>query len=93
MTITYTIEFVTVLLLAHNVPRLRKALFWPTKESFDDWAEYFAVSVPATIMICASWWGFELVIVASSYLGVSQLAANVIMQNISVVQFMVPLGF
>jgi Na+-driven multidrug efflux pump len=71
MSLTYIIEFITVIILANNVPRIKKVLFWPTKESFNDWAEYFAISVPATVMICASWWGYEFAVVAASYLGVN----------------------
>jgi MATE family multidrug resistance protein len=65
----------------------------PTKESLDDWAEYISIAIPATIMVCAEWWCFEVFVLISSYLGVAYLATNVIMQNIASLMFMVPLGF
>jgi Na+-driven multidrug efflux pump len=44
-------------------------------------------------MICAEWWCFEMFILASSYIGVIELAANAITLNIAALSFMVPLGF
>jgi MATE family multidrug resistance protein len=64
----------------------------PTSDCLTGWGEYFAVSVPATIMICAEWWSFELFVVASSYMGTDYLAAMVILQNVMTTMFMVPLG-
>lgn len=93
MAVTCTLSFTSVTVFAYFVPRIRKALFAPTLESLNDWGEYFSISIPATIMVCAEWWCFELFVLASSYLGVAYLAANVIMQNISAMMFMFPLGF
>jgi multidrug resistance protein, MATE family len=93
MALTGAIQLITVTLLAFRVPRIRKALFMPDSRVFSGWREYLGISVPATIMICAEWWAFELFVVASSYLGVDQLAANVVMQNIAFLMFMFPQGF
>jgi MATE family multidrug resistance protein len=92
MALTCFIEFVAVTILAHSVERIQEALFFPTRKSFRGWSEYFEVSVPATIMICAEWWSFELFVVASSYFDVNHFAANVILQNLMTTMFMVPLG-
>lgn len=93
MIVTALIQFTSVFLLSLTIPRIRPAFFMPTKESFTDWSEYLAISIPATVMICGSWWAFEFLVLASSYLGVAQLAAMVILQNLSFTMFMVPLGF
>lgn len=67
-------------------------MFWPTYESFTEWGEYLAISIPVTAMICASWWAFEIFVLASGYIGVKEQAAQAILQNLSVFVFMVPLG-
>lgn len=92
MALTCIIEFISVTILAHSVERIQPALFWPNRESFNGWGEYFAVSIPATVMICAEWWSFELFVIASSYIDINYLAANVILQNLCTTMFMFPLG-
>ena len=40
--------------------------------SFSGWGEYLKVSVPATVMICAEWWAFEILTVIAGLIGVEQ---------------------
>ena len=70
MATTNILMFTLTTLIAYSVPRVREALFMPTRESFEGWGEYFSISIPITIMICAEYWAFELFNVASGYLGV-----------------------
>jgi multidrug resistance protein, MATE family len=93
LTVTNLCEYTAVTIISYSVPRIQEAMFLPSKESLRDWNEYLAVSVPATVMICAEWWSFEILAVISGYLGVQMLAANVILLNIMALMFMFPLGF
>lgn len=93
MALTCILMLTAVTVISHRVSRIKEALFFPTVESLYDWREYLAISIPATIMICASWWGFELQVFMSSYLGTKQMAAMVICENIAVLIFMPAEGF
>ena len=93
MTLTSFLMWLTVTIISYRIPRIQEALFFPTAESLHDWQEYFAISIPATIMICASWWGFELYVILSAYLGTDQMATVAISQNIAILVYMVPAGF
>lgn len=93
MTLTSFLMWLTVTIISYRIPRIQEALFFPTAESLQDWQEYFAISIPATIMICASWWGFELYVILSAYLGTDQMATMAISQNIAILVYMVPAGF
>ena len=78
MTVSNLVQFTIITILSHNIPRIKDALFWPTMDSFREWNEYLSISLPATMMLCAEWWAFEINVVASGYFGVAQLAANTI---------------
>jgi hypothetical protein len=67
---TNILIYITILVHSSFVPRIQKSLFWPTADSFKEWGEYLGISIHATVMICAAWWGFEIVVVAAGYLGV-----------------------
>lgn len=43
-------------------------------------------------MLCFEWWAFEFLAILSGYMGVAQLAAEVIIINIVATIFMLPLG-
>lgn len=43
-------------------------------------------------MLCFEWWAFELLAIFSGYIGISQLAAEVIIINLVGFIFMLPLG-
>ena len=60
---------------SHCIPEIREALFWPTFESLTGWGEYLAISIPVTAMICASWWAFEIFVLASGFIGIKEQAA------------------
>ena len=47
---------------------------------------------PVMIMVCSEWWAFELLIVMSGLLTVTDQAAHILLANISAQMFMVPLG-
>lgn len=84
--------FLVVTYISHRVTRIEDALFWPTSESFDDWAEYIAISLPATLMLCAELWASELFVLIASSFGTEQLAAMVIVNNIGTLMVMFTIG-
>ena len=53
------------------IPRIRESLFWPDKHTFKDWGEYCKLGIPASVMLCAEWWSFEILIFLSGILGVN----------------------
>ena len=61
-------------------------------ESFSGWDEYFKLSVPATVMLCAEWWSFEIMVFLSGKMGVNEQAAVVISLSINTLVFMIPMG-
>ena len=67
---TYVFEYLIVTVIMFFVPRIRKAIFWPTSDAFNGWKEYFSSSLPVTLMICAEWWAFEILILTAGIAGV-----------------------
>ena len=53
--ITYFTMLMIITLNAWCIENIREAIFLPTADSFRDWSEYFTLSIPATVMICAEW--------------------------------------
>ena len=78
MALTCLLMYTSVTLISHQIARIKDALSLPTIESLEEWGEYLAISVPATVMICASWWGFEICVIIAAYLGTDQQAAMAI---------------
>jgi len=90
--ITYFTMLIIISINAYCITHIREAIFFPTVESFRDWGEYFHLSVPATVMICAEWWSFEILVILSGILGVVEQGSQVITFNVCAQMFMVPLG-
>ena len=61
-------------------------------ESFKEWKAYFKLSVPATVMLCAEWWSFEILVILVGILGVIEQAAFIITLNVTAQCFMFPMG-
>ena len=62
------------------------------KEAFKEWGSYLKIGIPGACMLCFEWWAFELLAIFSGYLGVIQLAAEVVVINMVSFIFMIPLG-
>ena len=60
------------------IPRIKESIICPNSSTFKNWGEYFKLGIPATVMICAEFWTFEILIWLSGLLGVYQLASAVI---------------
>ncbi|KAJ2663730.1 ethionine resistance protein [Coemansia sp. RSA 1200] len=52
-----------------------------TIQAFKTMPQYFQLAFPSMIMLCAEWWILDLVVLASSYLGSTTLAAQGIIIN------------
>ena len=63
-----------------------------TKDSFKGLWEYLKYAIPCYFMIALEIWGFEMLSIFSGYLGVKELGASIILININVFLFMIPLG-
>ena len=74
------------------IPRIRESIFCPDIHTFNNWGEYFKLGVPATVMLCAEFWSFEILIFLSGVLGVNQQAAAVIFFQITVEMFSINSG-
>ena len=61
-------------------------------EMLKGWGEYLSLSIPATAMLCAEWWAFELLTILAGILGVIELASQTINFSMIALLFMIPLG-
>jgi MATE family multidrug resistance protein len=43
----------------------------PDRDALNGWTMYFKIAIPATLMICAEWWFFELLTLTAGYIGVN----------------------
>lgn len=50
------------------------------------------IGLAGAMMLCFEWWAFELLAIFSGYLGVNELAAEVVIINMISFIFMLPLG-
>ena len=51
---------------------IKEALFFPTLDSFKEWGSYLRLSIPATVMLCAEWWAFEILTILTGIIGVNE---------------------
>ena len=63
---------IIITVYAHQIDSVNEAFFFPTMDSFSNWGEYFRLSIPATVMLCAEWWAFEILTILSGVLGVNE---------------------
>ena len=61
----------SVMIYGNCSEKIRPLLLTPDWDSFRGWGEYLKVSLPSTVMICAQWWAFEVIIVISGTMGVA----------------------
>jgi hypothetical protein len=66
-----------------NVKELEKAVFWPTKNVFSHWGEYFKMACPCILLGCPQWWSWAILCFMAGYLGVEEQAALIILGNMA----------
>lgn len=64
----------------------------PTRAVFKNLVPYFRLAAPSTLMICASWWGFNFQFLVASKISVTAAAVQVIMINICSFAYQIPAG-
>ena len=69
--ITYFIMFVFTTVYGHCIPAIKKAIQWPRKDSLRGWGEYLEISLPATIMLLAEGWAFNVLGVLAGLISVT----------------------
>ena len=85
--------FVTVMVYCRNSSQFKQTLQPFDSETFAGWYDYLKVSIPSTVMVCSEWWAFEVYIILAGNIGVSELAALIICNNINIIMLQVPGGF
>ena len=90
---TYLTMLVMVEIYSHCfLPRIKVSLFCPGREVFENWGEYFKLGVPATVMWCAEFWAFEIMVLLSGVIGIKEQAAMVIMFQVVSETYMINMG-
>ena len=54
------------------------------KDSFKGYGEYFKFGIPSALIICLEWWSYELLTIYAGMLSVDELAAHVMLFNLSI---------
>ena len=67
-------------------------IFWFDESCYKNLTTFMKIGVPGMLMLCFEWWAFELLSIFSGLLGVTELAAEVVIINIVTFIFMLPLG-
>ena len=70
--ITALTMLVCITIHAQCLSQVSNALFCPNAEAFKNWGEYLKLSLPATMMLCAEWWAFEILTIISGIIGVRE---------------------
>ena len=84
--------FTMVTVYAHCLPSIKESLFCFERSVFKGWCEYFKLGVPATVMLCAEWWAFEILIFLAGILGILEQATMIIIFQVLTQAYMINLG-
>ena len=78
----FTCWLLTTIYSSFCIPKIRKAFFCPGREAFRHWCSYLQLSLPTSVMECASWWAFQILSVFAGIIGVTEQAAQTIVATI-----------
>ena len=59
---------------------------------FKNWGDYLKISVPSTVMLCAEWWAYELLMVFAGNISVESLVAQIMCMTCIATLFMFAIG-
>jgi multidrug resistance protein, MATE family len=98
--IATNLTYVSNMIIADVWLRLRSnheykdMIFFYDRTAFDSkqMRIFLRIGVPGMFMLCFEWWAFELLAIFTGYIGVDELAAEVVIINIVTFIFMLPLG-
>jgi MATE family multidrug resistance protein len=51
-----------------------------------------SLGIPSAMMLCLEWWAFEVMTLLAGYIGVDEMAAQVIIMNVLALVFMIAVG-
>ena len=69
--VTYFFMFLFTTIYSHCIKEIEKAITWPDKQSFKGWGEYLRISLPATVMLLAEGWAFNVLGVIAGLISVN----------------------
>lgn len=92
--ITYWLNLILVTLyLSYKEDAVHKTSWHAFNyDSLKGWWEYLSYGIPSTLMLCLEWWFYEILALYAGMLSVNELAANVVLFNMVMFLFQVPLG-
>jgi Na+-driven multidrug efflux pump len=76
-----------------NVKEMEEAVFWPTKNVFSHWGEYFKVACPSILLGCPEWWSVGILIFMAGNLGVEEQATQTIIGGLYFLFTTLAMGF
>ena len=90
--LTYFTMFLFTTIYAHCIPALKETLLCPDRTTFTGWGGYLHISLPATVMLLAEGWAFNVLGVLAGLISVTDQAVNTILLMLIAIMFMVPMG-
>lgn len=91
--LTYFASWLILTIYSHFcIPKIRKAFFCPGGESFRNWWKYLKISLPNSVMVCASWWAYEILTFLAGTISVNAQATQTIVASIAGLIIQVPMG-
>ena len=83
----------SLLIFTHIQNDLQEALSKPDSKVFRGLNSYFNLALPSTVMLILDWGAFEILVLISGFLGVTEQASCILIMNIVVLAYMVAEGF
>jgi len=90
--VTYILNWILLDMYIHFSGVCGKTWVTPDRRIFQNLGEYVKIGIAGALMLCFEWWAFELLAIFSGYLGIYDLAAEVVIINMISFIFMLPLG-
>jgi Na+-driven multidrug efflux pump len=79
--------FIAINLFPLFVPELKDAIQYPTWETFHDLKPYFGKGIPLACLILCEWMAYDIQIVLSGYMGITEQSCNIVQANITLLFF------
>jgi len=71
----------------------QRQYFFFNKDSFKGWYEYLKVGVPSTFLLCAEWWGFEVLAMIAVWIGKLDYTTHIMIFNFAGNIYSMNIGF
>jgi len=90
--VTSWFSLIFLLIICYFTGYHKQTWFVWSKKAWTRWGEFLKIAIPGMFMLCAEWWLFEVWIIISGLFGKVNLAAYSVTWELSMLNFMVPLG-